>query len=50
MVVVVENEIDEVCFVNFNFERMRILINGCDGSGINMPEVDFGLWDVDKFK
>ena len=23
MVVVVENEIDEVCFVNFNFERMR---------------------------
>ena len=31
--VVVENEIDEVCFVNFNFERMRFLINGCDGSG-----------------
>ena len=33
MVVVVENEIDEACFVNLDFKRMRFLINGCDGSG-----------------
>ena len=32
----VENEIDEACFVNLDFERMRFLINGCDGSG-NKP-------------
>ena len=47
--VVVENDIDEVCFVNFDFERKRFLINGWMAVGINLLELDFGLWDVNKF-